>query len=278
MRYWNLSRKSRDFRGADGYVVSIPKCGRTWLYFLTQHYICAKAGVPFELSAGSRETPLFPNIRYTHDLWTHRSSRSALDRLRGKHLIPEDCRAEKPVVLLTRDLRDVMVSLYFQVTRREDKFSGTLTEMLDDPVLGAAATVDIIGRWWEEWHASPRFLHLTYEALQDAPEEGLARVLVHFGERRPDAGLIAEAVEFARFDNMQRMERENLIPDKILTPGDADDPDSFKVRQGVVGGYRETMTEQDIAIVERAMGALPRDLGPRPGPANGGARAVSPGR
>ncbi len=263
MRYWNLSRKSRDFRAADGYVVSIPKCGRTWLYFLTQYYICARAGVPFDLSSGGSDSPLFPNIRYTHDLWTHRSARNALDRLRGKHLIPVDCRAEKPVVLLTRDLRDVMVSLYFQVTKREDKFSGTLTEMLEDPVLGVAATVDIISRWWEEWHGSPRFLHLTYEALHAAPDEHLARVLAHFGESEPDAGLIAEAVEFARFDNMQRMERENQLQDKILMPGDADDPDSFKVRQGVVGGYRAAMTQSDIAIVEEAMRALPRELRPR---------------
>lgn len=263
MTYWNLSRKSRDFRAADGYVVSIPKCGRTWLYFLTQHYGCAKAGIPFELRSGGKDIPVFPNILYTHDLWTHRTSKSPLDRLRGKHLIPADCRASKPIVLLTRDLRDVMVSLYFQVTRREDKFRGTLSEMLAHPVLGAAATVDILNRWWEEWHGSDRFHHLTYEALKESTAEELTSVLVHFGESEPDAGLVTAAVEFARFDNMQRMERENLVGDKILSPGDAKDPDSFKVRQGVVGGYRDVMTDADVAIVDDAMGELPPELRPQ---------------
>lgn len=262
MPYWNLSKKSQEFRAADGYVVSIPKCGRTWLYFLTQHYSCARSGIAFELRSARKDAPVFPNILYTHDLWTHRTSKKLIERIRGKHLIPEDCRASKPIVLLTRDLRDVMVSLYFQVTKREDKFRGPLSEMLSHPVLGAEATVDILASWWEEWHASPRFYHCTYEALRNAPEAELTRVLAHFGEIEPDPALVADAVEFARFDNMQRMERENLVGDKILTPGDVEDPDSFKVRQGVVGGYRDVMTERDIAIVESAMSRLPAELQP----------------
>lgn len=256
MNYRNLSKKRHGFRSADGFVVSIPKCGRTWLHFMVQHYHCSKHGLSFELYSNTDRDVGIPNISYTHDLWEHRSAKKILERLKGKFLIPGDCRATKPVLLLTRDLRDVMVSLYFQVTKREQKFSGTISTLLVDPRLGVEATVDIINMWWEEWSQYDRFMHTSYETLHSQTENELARILTHFGESDPDENLVARAVEFAKFENMQRMEKSGEISDVVLTPTDAGDPDSFKVRRGVLGGYTDYMAAQDIHVTEKAMKRL----------------------
>jgi hypothetical protein len=42
-----------------------------------------------------------------------------------------------------------------------------------------------------------------------------------------------------------------------LRPGDASDPESFKVRRGVVGGYRDYLSPSDLAYIEARMA---RDL------------------
>ena len=256
MHYLNFSKKKYVFRSADGYAVSIPKSGRTWLHFLTQHYHCTKRGIPFTLHPDSIGEQDFPKILYTHDLWTHRSSKKFIERLKGKNLIPKDCRSTKPVLLLTRDLRDVMVSLYFQVTKRDHNFSGNLSQLLVHPVLGAEATVDIINLWWDEWHEDDLFMHTTYENLKESTEVELVRILTHFGEASPDADFVAQAEKFASFENMQGIEKGQVISDKIIEPGDVGDPDSFKVRRGIQGGYLDYMSEQDIAVVEKAMNRL----------------------
>jgi len=262
MKYWNLSKQRHAFRAADGFVVSIPKSGRTWLHFLIQHYHCAKRDIPFAFYPDGNADYGIPSIKYTHDLWHHRSVKKTLERLQGKYLIPEDCRATKPLLLLTRDLRDVMVSLYFQATKRSHKFSGTLSQLLVHPILGAEATVDIINLWWDEWHENGRFLHTTYENVKNSTEQELMRILAHFGETEPDVDLVAQAVKFASFKNVQEMERNPVIRYNRMMLGDVGDPESFKVRRGIVGGYLDYLSDQDIAIVDNAMKRLmPRPTG-----------------
>jgi hypothetical protein len=57
----------------------------------------------------------------------------------------------------------------------------------------------------------------------------------------------------------------NLSPTGRLRDGalkrkDASDPDSFKVRKGEVGGYRETLSEDDRAFIEDTLNTYPCSL------------------
>ena len=252
----NLSKTRHEYHDAQGIVVSIPKCGRTWLRVMVIYYYCTKLGIPFDPRFAMKRDIGIPSIVYSHDLWRHRRVKTLSRRLKGKFLIPRAARASKPIVLMTRDLRDVMVSMYFHFTKREKIISGTLSEMIDDPEFGIEAAVDIINSWWEEWNGSDLFLHLTYEDLTAQPEDKLTEVLMHVCETTPDRAIIARTVEFSSFENMQRMERDQQFSRGILRPSDLSDPDSFKVRRGVVGGWVDYMCDQDIHIVENAMKRL----------------------
>ena len=55
------------------------------------------------------------------------------------------------------------------------------------------------------------------------------------------------------------MEAAGAFDSKILRPGDVRDPESFKVRRGKVGGYREYLSVEDQ---EYALAALTK-LDPR---------------
>jgi hypothetical protein len=68
--------------------------------------------------------PTLPRVAFTHDLWEHWYYARLKDRLRGKYLVPRRVCRDKPIILLVRDPRDVVVPLSFQVTRRDQSYRG----------------------------------------------------------------------------------------------------------------------------------------------------------
>jgi hypothetical protein len=81
------------------------------------------------------------------------------------------------------------------------------------------------------------------------------------GESSPDANIFQEALEFSRFENMQKLEAAGAFDSNILHPGDVRDPESFKVRRGKVGGYREYLSAEDQQFAEAALTQLDRRFG-----------------
>ena len=146
--------KSKRYAHADTFLVSIPKSGRTWLRFQIRHYLCALGGVPFSIDAAHDEPPSVPRLACTHDLWEHLTAPRWRDRVRGKYLIPPAARRSKQILIAVRDLRDVMVSLHLQLTRRGVRsgvrYDGTLSEMIRDRRFGAERSVAIINTWLDE--------------------------------------------------------------------------------------------------------------------------------
>jgi hypothetical protein len=55
---------------------------------------------------------------------------------------------------------------------------------------------------------------------------------------------------------MKAAEAAGTFEDQRLRPGDPSRPDSFKVRRGRVGGYREDLGPESIAYVDAAVARL----------------------
>jgi sulfotransferase family protein len=103
------------------------------------------------------------------------------------------------------------------------------------------------------------FALVRYESLHAAPEENFRQLLAAIGESLPDDVAFSRALAFSAFDNMKKLEAAGAFDSKILQPGDARDPESFKVRRGKVGGYIDYLEEADITYVAEVM----RELDPR---------------
>jgi hypothetical protein len=257
----NRNRKSREKLGrADAFVVSIPKSGRTWLRFFLRHYLCRLAGAEFHLSRREDDPPWLPWVSFTHDLWLHATAPRLRQRLDGRYLIPRAQRRSARIVLAVRDPRDVVVSLHFQLAKRGFKsgarFSGSLSQMIRDRRLGVDKMVAIMNHWLGEWRDTGRLAIWSYEQCQKDPETAFAEVVRFLVPGAVDADALAESIEFASFDNMRAMERAGLVERPLLRPGDPEDPDSYKVRRGVVGGYRDYLDADDLRLVERAAARL----------------------
>lgn len=252
---WNLTRRLAGFRDADVIVLSLGKSGRTWLRVMLHHALALEYGIPFDpirLEPGESGAP---RIVYTHELATHLRDATLKNQLLGKSILPRGLTDRKRMVILARDPRDVVISSYFHKTERSRKTDCSLEEFLHHPRWGIEGLVMVLNRWRTRFGALPNCHWLSYEGLHRDPQGELLRLLASIGAA-PAPAVVAEAVEAARFDRMKAAEAAGEFSDTRLRPGDPARPDSFKVRRGRVGGYRDDLGAASIAYVDAAVARL----------------------
>ncbi len=256
---WNVSGRALQLSGGDAILVSIPKSGRTWVRTFLCAYFCEKAGQPFSLEP--EQFSGVPRIIYTHDLFEQRTKADRWDKIRGKYLIPPRERTRRPIILLARDPRDAFVSLHIQLTRRTKETPEKLkqksaTELLRDPAFGIRSMIEVMNCWLAEWSARPDFLLLRYETLRQEPAPGFRALLQLLGERPVQEDAFAHALQFSDFGHMKKMEDAGAFESKILRAGDTRDPESFKVRRGIIGGFEDYLAPDDQAYAAAALQKL----------------------
>jgi hypothetical protein len=262
----NLSSRAAELSGGDAIVVSIPKSGRTWLRAFLSAYFCARYGYPFSLDLTKYRDPRIPRVIYSHDLFEHRTKGRWWDRVRGKYLIPASEIRQTQIILLVRDPRDAFVSHYVQLTRptadAPDKVkTKTAGEMLRDPLLGIGQIVRTMNDWLAEFGDRPNVTLVRYEDLRSGPAKHFSRVLAAIGEQQLSQPHFDAALHFSEFSNMQKMEAAGSFESKILQPRDMNDPESFNVRRGRIGGYADYLSSSDIEYANEAMSALDHRFG-----------------
>jgi hypothetical protein len=254
---WLRGREDwRKLRLADAVVVSFGKSGRTWLRVLLsrvyqlQHGLGERAVIGFDNL--HHMTGAVPRIMFTHDNYVKDYT---------GHVDSKADFYDKKVVFLARDPRDVAVSQYFQWKYRmkpnkKDINAYPETDLpLFDFVMSDAGLPKVIGfmnLWAKEAPKIRDFMIVRYEDLRARPEAILERLLEFLGTpaRAPE---IADAVAFASLDNMKRMEQQRVfwLSGGRLVPKDRNNPNSYKVRRGKAGGYRDDFDAAELAAIDR---------------------------
>jgi len=163
------------------------------------------------------------------------------------------------VLLLIRDPADVAVSQFFHWQHR---MSPRKRELNEFPARGEdisifafvveflPTVIEFMNNWAE---ALPRVKHLfvvCYEDMRLQPERALTRILEFIGTRGSDEQ-IRDAVAFASYENMRKLEEEGVFKSKQLVPGDKENPNSYKVRRARVGGYRDHFNDRELAAIDK---------------------------
>jgi hypothetical protein len=208
--------------------VSFPKSGRSWIRYALASLSVADQVVfhhdGFEYNDGTRP-PLdfhYNNRSENHDL-------------------------SKRIIYLRRDPRDIMVSLFHQITGRFDEFygfRGTISEFIRDPYFGAG-NLQRFRRHWDSHCEDGHALAISYEDCHADFAGTLAAVLSYYrfevsGER------LAAVTELAHFENMKAIEEGGNFAEAWLQLRNG----SPKVRRGRVGGYVDELSPADIDYLD----------------------------
>jgi len=262
----NFSSRAPQLSGGQAIILSIPKSGRTWIRTFLCAYFCKRYAREFTLEPERYGEPGIPRLIFSHDCFEHRTKGDLWDRIRGKYLVPKKELRRAKIILLVRDPRDCFVSLYVQMTRRDrgapTEFKRkTVSDLLRGKKFGVRAIIKTMNAWLIEFSGRDDFTIIRYESLREFPAENFRILLAVLGETTPDMSIFHGALDFSQFDNMQKLEAAGAFDSKILRPGDARDPESFKVRRGKIGGYREYLSAEDQEYAAHALTKLDSRFG-----------------
>ncbi len=244
---------------ADVVIVSYGKSGRTWLRVMLSRVYQTMYGLPERALLGFDNfhgmNPAIPRIFFTHDNYIKDYTGNI------------DSKADfypKKVVLLVRDPRDVAVSQFFQWRYRmrpgkkvlnnyppEGRDVGIFEFVMNEAV-GIPAIIRFINLWACEADKIKDFFLLRYEDLHADPE-GTLRRLMEFIGTPADNEHIREAVTYASYENMKKMEQQKTfwLSGGRMVPKDRNNPNSYKVRRAKVGGYLDYFDNQQVAVIEK---------------------------
>ena len=253
---------------ADAYIISFPKCGRTWLRLmigraLEQQFQLSHPNINEKtllLEPLAELHPDVPKIIVTHDDDPHWKKPDELELSKNKY-------KNTKVIFLARDPRDVVVSAYFEQKKRVSfwleglkkephlqkykerikAYDGDLSTFIYEEIGSLDSLIKFYNIWAENRHLPKYFLLIRYEDLHENPHRELQTTLDFMGVKCEEK-VIDEAVRYSSFDNMRKMETEGNINLKLKAVN-PNDTDSYKTRKGKVGEFIKYLTETEIANI-----------------------------
>jgi hypothetical protein len=237
-------------------VIAHPKSGSTWLRFLLARLYQKRYGLPETILPRLERLPRLdrrvPHIDMVGYEFIKRrvTQPPPLAALQGHR-----------IVFLSRHPCDVVVSLYFHVLKHAtlqrklfnrwplDLERRSIYDFVMNDRWGLAEAIGFYNRCAAHMAMMPHALLVRYEDMRADPKRELKRIMA-LAEADFSEAEIDEAVAFGSFDNLRKMERENTLRTTRLRPGDVNDTDSYKVRRGKVGGFREYFTDEETERLE----------------------------
>ena len=228
----------RERQSADYLLISLTNCGRTWLRIIlgqaiALHYDLANINV-HDLFRFSEADPRLPAVKPMHEKY---------DQFGHGY-------AGQKVILLVRDPRDALVSRYHQ--HKDELGFGSLERYVQE----STELADYI-QFYNNWQTHPEAADLLVVRYEDMKADTLretSRVFAFLDlPIAPDE--MEQAIAHASFQNMRKMELKGgeRVGIGVMSARDVNQPDSFKVRKGAVGGYRAELPTGLIAAIDEVV-------------------------
>ncbi len=245
-------------------IVGHPKSGNTWLRTLLSRLYQVRFDLPSDFTVKTDELaqhhPLAPRLLATSGVHSY-------EGVVGEALAddaPDSELRSKPVVFLARHPCDIAVSWYHQFTKRQSAYKRELLlawlgrdvdpgsidmwSFVRHGGLGLPMLIDYLNTWERRVSKLPRGILVRYEDMRADPVPELRRITRLMGEEFSDKELAA-AAEWASFENLSRLETSGHFRSGGIQKPVAD-ASTRKVRRGIVGGFRQDFTPEQVAELE----------------------------
>ncbi len=246
-------------------IIGHPKSGNTWLKVMISRLFQVRFDLPASRLINTDELalkhPEIPRLAASNGFYSY-------EGVVGDALAPDAPDSElrhKPVLFIARHPCDIAVSWFFQFTKRQSKHKQELiNHFIDHPIdrrtiemwdfvrhsdIGLPFLVEYLNTWARNVEHLERGMILRYEDLRARPAENLRRAVDLMGCEFSNEE-IDEAVRFGSFDNLRKLETGGFFRQGGMTLRNPDDPNTFKVRRGKVGGYKDYFTPEQAEELE----------------------------
>ena len=251
-------------------IIGHPKSGNTWLKVMISRLYQLRYDLPesklINTDEFARKIPEIPRLAATNGYYSYEGEVGKLLAAGA----PDNPLRHKPVMFLARNPIDIAVSWYHQFTKRQSRAKQDLiNHWIDHPMdrrtvemwefvrhsdIGLPALIEFQNTWARNIAGLERGMLVKYEELRAEPVPTLHKITKLMGEDFSEEEIRA-AVEWGSFENLQKLETSGTFSQGGMKLVNAQDPSTYKVRRGKVGGYREDFDEAQVAELE----ALVRD-------------------
>ena len=251
-------------------IIGHPKSGNTWLKVMISRLYQLRYNLPestlINTDEFARKIPEIPRLAATNGYYSYEGEVGKLLAVGA----PDNPLRHKPVMFLARNPIDIAVSWFHQFTKRQSRAKQELiNHWIDHPVdrrtvqmwefvrhsdIGLPSLIEYQNTWARNVAELDQGLLVKYEELRSEPVPTLQKIIALMGEDFSEDEIRA-AVEWGSFDNLQKLETSGTFSQGGMKLVNANDPSTFKVRRGKVGGYRDDFDEAQVAELE----ALVRD-------------------
>ena len=249
-----IASLARTLLGAPGWVVGYPKCGNTWFSLMLRKALALSYALPDVALARALSDwrPVGALRRVPAIGMTHHMPRFNSESYRTMSLDLRQFRRRR-VVLLIREAKDVLVSLYMHNVYREARplFHGDVNAMVHSEIYGIEKYLTYYATWYAHRGEPEDLLLVRYEDLSRDPRAVLAAALQFLRIPRVTDALVREVVAFASFENMRKLETADTLRLPSLSPPATRRVEGFKVRKGVVGDHVNHLDPATIAHIDR---------------------------
>lgn len=228
------------------FLVSFPKTGRTWLIHMINQM---------------KEISNHPMKHAEHFIFNeHDSSEIIIEN--GFRNNPNDLfkfserlRYRKGKVLfLVRDPRDVVVSHYYQLTKRAKNpfIFDSMSEFVKDDILGFKRIIHFYNLWFAQKHIPNAFLLLKYEELLENGVESLMKVNLFF-----NLNILKSDIKKIYLASSANKMRKKEIENKLEGFNDfGKEKNKLKVRNAKIGTFKNELSKEDISYCNSEMKKL----------------------
>jgi hypothetical protein len=251
-------------------IIGHPKSGNTWLKVMISRLYQLRYDLPesklINTDEFARKIPEIPRLAATNAYYSYEGEVGKLLAVGA----PDNPLRHKPVLFLARNPIDIAVSWYHQFTKRQSRAKQELiNHWIENPIdrntvqmwdfvrysdIGLPSLIEYQNTWVRNVQELEHGLLVKYEELRTEPVPTLLKITRLMGEDFSEEEVRA-AVEWGSFDNLQKLETSGTFSQGGMRLVNANDPSTFKVRRGKVGGYRDDFDPQQVAELE----ALVRD-------------------